>query len=62
MREIKSLKFFSVNTLQTCFKNTGMLLFSQSVLLDSVTPWTPGSPPGFPVLHHLLGHAQTHLQ
>ena len=36
-----------------------MLLFSSSVISDSLQ--TPGSMPGFPVLHHLLELAQTHV-
>ena len=36
-----------------------MLLFSPSVMPDSVTPLT--SMPGLPVLHHLPELAQTHV-
>ena len=63
MREIKSLKFFSMNILQTCFENTGML-FCCSVIQSCRTLCDPMdcSPPEFPVLHHLLELAQTHVQ
>ena len=36
------------------------LLFSHSVVSDSFDPMD-GSTPGFPVLHHLLELAQTHI-
>ena len=63
MREIKSLKFFSMNILQTCFENTGML-FCCSVIQSCRTLCDPMdcNPPEFPVLHHLLELAQTHVQ
>ena len=63
MREIKSLKFFSMNILQTCFENTGML-FCCSVIQSCWTLCDPMdcSLPEFPVLHHLLELTQTHVQ
>ena len=38
-----------------------LLLFSHSVVSDSLQPHGQHSMPGFPVLHHLLELAQTHV-
>ena len=41
--------------------DSALLLFSSSVVADTVTLWTACIKPGFPVLHHLLELAQTHV-
>ena len=42
------------------FKIYSLLLFSCSVILNSVTSWTAALP-GFAILHYLLDFAQTHV-
>ena len=48
------------NLLRQCQVSPSKLLFSRSVISDSLRP-LDCSTPRFPILHHLLEHAQTHV-
>ena len=57
---VKHCQIYSFAWVSTHKAVNRLFVFIQSVMSDSVTPWTGGTP-GFPVLHHLPEFAQTYV-